>query len=65
VSLHMLTNLRLADLRLTTAQQRSTGQNLPFYLYYMFRHIAAIIKYIVVLNHPSFCMLYFPTLVSV
>jgi hypothetical protein len=25
----MLTNLRLADLRLTTAQQRSTGQNLP------------------------------------
>jgi hypothetical protein len=24
----MLTNLRLADLRLTTAQQRSTGQNL-------------------------------------
>jgi hypothetical protein len=29
----MLTNLRLADLRLTTAQQRSTGQNLPSDLY--------------------------------
>jgi hypothetical protein len=29
VLLRMLTNLRLADLRLTTAQQRSTGQNLP------------------------------------
>jgi hypothetical protein len=29
----MLTNLRLADLRLTTAQQRSTGQNLPSHLY--------------------------------
>jgi hypothetical protein len=29
----MLTNLRLADLRLTTAQQRSTGQNLPFDMY--------------------------------
>jgi hypothetical protein len=29
VSLRMLTNLRLADLRKTTAQQRSTGQNLP------------------------------------
>jgi hypothetical protein len=33
VSLRMLTNLRLADLRLTTAQQRSTGQNLPSDLY--------------------------------
>jgi hypothetical protein len=33
VSLHMLTNLRLADMRLTTAQQRSTGQNLPSDLY--------------------------------
>jgi hypothetical protein len=29
----MLINLRLADLRLTTAQQRSTGQNLPSDLY--------------------------------
>jgi hypothetical protein len=29
VSLRMLTNRRLSDLRLTTAQQRSTGQNLP------------------------------------
>jgi hypothetical protein len=29
VLLRMLTNLKLADLRLTTAQQRSTGQNLP------------------------------------
>jgi hypothetical protein len=29
----MLTNLRLADLRLTTAQQRSTCQNLPSDLY--------------------------------
>jgi hypothetical protein len=29
VLLRMLTNLRLADLRPTTAQQRSTGQNLP------------------------------------
>jgi hypothetical protein len=29
----MLTNLRIADLRLTTAQQRSTGQNLPTDLY--------------------------------
>jgi hypothetical protein len=33
VSLRMLTNLRHSDLRLTTAQQRSTGQNLPFDLY--------------------------------
>jgi hypothetical protein len=33
VSLRMLTNLRLADLRLTTAQQRTTGQNLPSDLY--------------------------------
>jgi hypothetical protein len=33
VSLRMLTNLRLADLRLTTAQQRTTGQNLPPDLY--------------------------------
>jgi hypothetical protein len=30
----MLTNLRLADLRLTTAQQRSTGQNLASDLYH-------------------------------
>jgi hypothetical protein len=29
----MLTNLGLADLRLTTAEQRSTGQNLPPDLY--------------------------------
>jgi hypothetical protein len=29
----MLTNLRLADLRLTTAQQRTTGQDLPSDLY--------------------------------
>jgi hypothetical protein len=29
----MLTNLRLADLRLTAAQQRYTGQNLPSDLY--------------------------------
>jgi hypothetical protein len=29
MSLRMLTNLRLADFRLTTAQQRTTGQNLP------------------------------------
>jgi hypothetical protein len=29
----MLTNLRLSDLRLTTAQQRSTGKNLPSDLY--------------------------------
>jgi hypothetical protein len=33
MSLRMLTNLRLADLRLTTAQQRTTGQNLPSVLY--------------------------------
>jgi hypothetical protein len=33
VSLRMLTYLRLADLRLTTAQQTSTGQNLPSDLY--------------------------------
>jgi hypothetical protein len=33
VSLRMLTNLRHADLRLTTAQQRITGQNLPSDLY--------------------------------
>jgi hypothetical protein len=29
VWLRMLTNVRLADVRLATAQQRSTGQNLP------------------------------------
>jgi hypothetical protein len=33
MSLRMLTNLRLADLRLTAAQQRCTGQNLPSDLY--------------------------------
>jgi hypothetical protein len=33
VSLRILTNLRLADLRLTTAQQRSTGQNLESDIY--------------------------------
>jgi hypothetical protein len=33
VSLCMITNLRLADLRLTTAQQRTTGQDLPSDLY--------------------------------
>jgi hypothetical protein len=33
VSLRMLTNFRLADLRLSTAQQRPTGQNLPSHLY--------------------------------
>jgi hypothetical protein len=33
VSLRMLTNLRLADLSLTTAQQRFSGQNLPSDLY--------------------------------
>jgi hypothetical protein len=34
----MLTNLRLADLRLTTAQQRSTGQNLPSDLYHHYKN---------------------------
>jgi hypothetical protein len=34
VSLRMLTNLRLPDLRLATEQQRSSGQNLPSYLYH-------------------------------
>jgi hypothetical protein len=29
----MFTNLRLADLRTITAQQRTTGQNLPADLY--------------------------------
>jgi hypothetical protein len=29
----MLTNLRLADLRLANAQQRTSGQNLPSDLY--------------------------------
>jgi hypothetical protein len=33
VSLRMLANLRVAVLRLTTAQQRFTGQNLPSDLY--------------------------------
>jgi hypothetical protein len=33
-------------------------------MYYMFRPIAAIIKYIGVHNDPSFCMLYLPTLAS-
>jgi hypothetical protein len=33
VSLRMFTNLRLVDLRLTTAQQRSTGQNLLSHLF--------------------------------
>jgi hypothetical protein len=33
MSLRMLTNVRLADLRLTTAQQRTTGQNLPSEVY--------------------------------
>jgi hypothetical protein len=34
VSQRMPTNPRVADLRLTTAQQRSTGQNLPSDLYF-------------------------------
>jgi hypothetical protein len=38
VSLRMLTNLRLADLRMTTAQQRSTVQNLPSDLYRHTQH---------------------------
>jgi hypothetical protein len=42
VSLRMLTNLRLADLRLATAQQRSTGQNLPADLYPMLPRFAAV-----------------------
>jgi hypothetical protein len=33
VSLRMLTILRLADTRQTTAHQRSTGQNRPTHLY--------------------------------
>jgi hypothetical protein len=33
VLLRMLTNLRLADTRQTTAHQRSTGQNRPSHLY--------------------------------
>jgi hypothetical protein len=37
VSLRMLTNLKLADLRLTTAQQRSTGQNLPSDPYVLYK----------------------------
>jgi hypothetical protein len=36
MSLRMLTNLRLAGLRLTTAQQRSSGQNLPSDVYSYF-----------------------------
>jgi hypothetical protein len=32
--LRMFTNLRLADLRLTTAQQRTTGQHLQSDLYF-------------------------------
>jgi hypothetical protein len=35
VSLRMLTNLRLSDFRLATAQQRTTGQNLPSVLYFL------------------------------
>jgi hypothetical protein len=35
----MLINLRLADLRLTTAQQKSTGQNLPSDLYLQFNQV--------------------------
>jgi hypothetical protein len=50
----MLTNLRPADLRLTTAQQRSTGQDLLSDLYYSlpgqdFRR--AVIEEIYVLPH--------------
>jgi hypothetical protein len=35
VSPRMLTNLRLSDLSLTTAQQRTTGQNVPCDLYHI------------------------------
>jgi hypothetical protein len=38
VSLRMIANLRLADLRLTIAQQRTTGQNLPSDLYTVMWH---------------------------
>jgi hypothetical protein len=52
VSLRMLTNLRLVDLRLTTAQQKSTGQNLPSVLYqserscdvFSYRHFHYVFK---------------------
>jgi hypothetical protein len=50
VSLRMLTNLRLADLRLTTAQQRFTGQNLPFDLYFIVSYCEPQAK---VLRPPS------------
>jgi hypothetical protein len=42
--LPMLTNFRLADLRLTTAQQRSTGQNLPSDLYMLSPVVAVLCR---------------------
>jgi hypothetical protein len=42
VSLRLFTNLRLADLSLAFAQQRSTGQNLPFDLYLTYIPVAGI-----------------------
>jgi hypothetical protein len=67
VSLRMLTILRLADLRLTTARQRSTGQNLPSDLYVCFQipfnkfHLVSLSQYVLniaanklhVFNFPS------------
>jgi hypothetical protein len=50
VSLCMLANLRLADLRLTTAQQRSTGQNLPSDVYI---YIRALFLYMRLGGHQS------------
>jgi hypothetical protein len=38
----MLSNLRLADLRLATAQQRTSGQNLPSALYMAIENIRGL-----------------------
>jgi hypothetical protein len=45
VSLRMLTNLRLTDLRVTTAQQRSTGWNLPSVLYFLVWSLVCVSPY--------------------
>jgi hypothetical protein len=52
VSLRMLTNLWLSDLRLTTAQWRSTGQNLPSDLY-MFETRWLILRWWVTLRQKA------------
>jgi hypothetical protein len=66
-----LTNLRLADLRLITAQQRCTGQNLPSELYMMskssssVRHHRSHADLYVIMRHSEYSVLYFGNQITI